>query len=104
MAGDDVTQRAHRNGVFAGRAGSQRLLRRQGVKEQDAGAADMLEFRDQVVPGAVVKVSRRDVGILLEAGQGSMVVACESERPVSEDSFGVGQMPDDFLDAPFPGA
>ena len=42
--------------------------------------------------------------ILLEAGQRSLIVARDAQRPVTENAFGIDDMPQRFLHLHFPGA
>src|SRR5262249_47395828 len=58
--------------------------------------------REQVGPGTTVESGRRDVVVLLEAGEGRLVAASEAERPIAEDALGVDHVADDLPHAPFP--
>src|SRR6185295_15048976 len=66
------------------------------------GVPDRSEVLQQGRQAALRERSVLHVVVLLEAGQGSLVVAGNTQRPVAENAFGVHDVPERFLHTPLP--
>ena len=76
----------------------------QAAEEQEVRPADELELLHETVQPACVEVSDRDIGVLVEAGQGGRIVAGEAKGAGPEDPLAIDEMSDNLLDAPGIGA
>src|SRR5439155_20488946 len=100
VAGGDVGQRPHREGVSAGDAAPAPGFVRKVAEESNRRQPDAPEFLDVVGPRALVcpRAGRGDV--LVEARKRSFEPAGEPERPGDEEPFAVVDVVDDLADRP----
>src|SRR4051812_43082432 len=92
---DDIQQGPDRDAVPAGGAA---LLEGVGVQvlgQMNRRRADDLKFLDQIRQRSSFEISILDIEILVEARERGLVLPGETERPISEDAFGVGDVADD---------
>src|ERR1051325_883133 len=93
MPGDNMRQRADAHLAIVGRAPALPCLFVQMLKEEDSRTPHVLELFGKLAERISIEGSIDDIAVLLVTGQRRFVVAGETQRPVSEDSFRVDKTP-----------
>lgn len=100
VSGNDESQSADGDRIVVGDAAPRQLLFVEVSEEMDRRRTNRSKFVDQIGDRSLVEPAGRHVRIFIEARQWLRIAAGEAERPMSENSLGVAQMANDFLDGP----
>jgi hypothetical protein len=101
MPGDDEGERADSDFVAAGDAGAHPRFIGEIAEERNCGEADAAEFLDVRGPGQAIGLGAGDGDVLVEAGERVRKASGEPESAIGEDAFGIGDVAEDFANAPF---
>lgn len=104
MTDDHISQRAGADRRTAcasdfGKGGVFRIL-----NHTDGGMADGFEFIEQARKWKFICHGLSYEIILLEAGQGGLILTRDAQEPIRKNPFDVYQMRNDFFDGPFRGS
>lgn len=89
MAGEDVGQGAHGEGIIAGDAAPSPGFWRQGFEEVQAGLTQMAKLTYVATPVNLIRRGRFDANVLIEAGQRIRKAAGEPKGTEQENAFAV---------------
>src|SRR5688572_5899640 len=96
-------QGAYRHPLAACFAGTLPLVWEERVEHRDRGVPHRLVFVHQPGQRTFIEARVGDERILIEPRERRGVMAGKPERSIGKDPLGVGQVPDDFADAPLAG-
>ena len=103
MARDGERERPDADFVVVGDAAPAPGFVRKMFEQEYGCAADRFVLLNDFAQRDVVEIRVCREGILIEAGQFGAIVACEPQGAVRENSLGISNVPDQFLDTPFAG-
>lgn len=103
VAGDDVSQRPHGNGIITRDSRPIPRLIRQTLEERDRGEADVFELLDEVSPRSVVCLSGLDGDVLVETRQRVGKPTRKPDRPARKDALAIVNVVQHLANSPLSG-
>ena len=104
VSGDHEPERAHADRLAARRPAAPPRIGVERAQQRERRGPRGAQLPDEIGQRAAIELGDGDVGVLVESGQRRRVAARDAQRPVGHDALDVGEMADDFLDAPFAAA
>jgi hypothetical protein len=103
VTGDDVSQRPGADGIAAGLPAICPGLGGQTVQQGPSALSYAPEFVHQRPKWPAIEAARRDVCLLIKAGEWGRVAPRNSEKPIRKDALRIAEMAQDLLNAPLTG-
>src|SRR5207302_746616 len=91
----------HRHFLLAGHAASRPCRVVERTKQRDAGSAHRVKLLRKVRERPRGKPPVVHEVVLLETGEPRLIAPGDTQRPVRENSLGIRDVPENFLDRPF---
>src|SRR5207249_459832 len=100
VADDHIGQSANADRIIIRHAAAIPRLLRQSAEESDRRLPSRRKLGDQIVPWPPIEFAGRSIALLVVTRQLTRLAAGDRQRPISEDSLGVGHMSYQLLHAP----
>ena len=100
VPGDDETERPHRYLVLVGDAAAGPGVSGKSLIKHERRAAHLVELIGEVGQAALVESAVLHIGVLLEALDGSLVAAPDSQRTVGKNALAIADVADNLFQGP----
>src|SRR5213592_3757348 len=101
VAGNHVRDRPYAHRLAARGAAPSPCIAIECAQQGEGRRPGGAQLADEIGERAGVEPCNRDIRVLIESRQRRGIAARDPQRPVGHDALDVGEVADDFLDAPF---
>jgi len=102
MAGHEERQRPYGSGIHVAGTKPLPLFVLQPAEEREVRPPESSKLRHQIPEGHIIVVRIRDIFVLLERGERSLLPPADAEGTIPENPLRIDKVTDELADGPFP--